>query len=170
MPFLVLQAVAQESGDGAEAKNSCPCCGGEYRQFDFWLGDWNTYNANGRLVGTNNIVLLQDSCIVQENWESNGFPYSGTSYNFYDADKAEWVQVWVDNQGGSLQLYGGLENGSMVLQSKAGPVSEDSIELNRITWTPNEDGTVRQHWETTKDNGETWTTLFDGLYRKKDAE
>ncbi len=32
-----------------------------------------------------------------------------------------------------------------------------------ITWTPNADGSVRQHWETSED-GKTWKTAFDGLY------
>ena len=35
----------------------------------------------------------------------------------------------------------------------------------RITWTPNADGSVRQHWETSTDDGKTWKTSFDGLYR-----
>ena len=37
----------------------------------------------------------------------------------------------------------------------------------RITWTPHPDGTVRQHWEQSTDGGQTWTTAFDGLYRRK---
>ena len=36
----------------------------------------------------------------------------------------------------------------------------------RIAWTPNADGTVRQLWESSKDDGKTWTVSFDGLYRK----
>ena len=38
---------------------------------------------------------------------------------------------------------------------------------NRITWTENPDGTVRQHWETRSEDSKEWTTSFDGLYRKK---
>ena len=34
------------------------------------------------------------------------------------------------------------------------------------TWTPNPDGTVRQHWEISSDAGKSWTTAFDGLYRR----
>ncbi len=36
---------------------------------------------------------------------------------------------------------------------------------NRITYTPNPDGTVRQSWETSADAGKTWQPAFDGLYR-----
>jgi hypothetical protein len=38
---------------------------------------------------------------------------------------------------------------------------------NRITWYDNDDGTVRQHWQVSKDGGKTWNTAFDGLYRKQ---
>ena len=38
---------------------------------------------------------------------------------------------------------------------------------NRITWTPNSDGTVRQLWEVSKDQGESWQTEFDGLYKRQ---
>jgi len=37
----------------------------------------------------------------------------------------------------------------------------------RITWTPNHDGNVRQLWESSDDDGKTWTTAFDGIYHKQ---
>ena len=47
------------------------------------------------------------------------------------------------------------------------PQAGGGRQLERITWTSNPDGTVRQHWEQSTDGGKTWTTAFDGLYRKK---
>jgi hypothetical protein len=38
--------------------------------------------------------------------------------------------------------------------------------VDRITWTPNEDGSVRQFCEISKDDGETWQVGFDGLYKR----
>jgi hypothetical protein len=35
---------------------------------------------------------------------------------------------------------------------------------NRITWSPQAEGRVRQHWETSADGGKTYTTAFDGMY------
>ena len=37
----------------------------------------------------------------------------------------------------------------------------------RGTWTPLEDGVVRQHFEQSGDDGATWTTWFDGYYHPK---
>ena len=39
---------------------------------------------------------------------------------------------------------------------------------HRISWTPNPDGSVRQHWETSTD-GAAWTTAFDGRYLRAEA-
>jgi len=37
---------------------------------------------------------------------------------------------------------------------------------DRITFTPRADGTVRQFWQASRDGGTTWTTSFDGIYRR----
>ncbi len=60
---------------------------------------------------------------------------------------------------------GALVDGSMVL-SGSRPAANGGTALHRISWTPNEDGSVRQLWETSLDDGSSWTVLFDGLYVK----
>jgi hypothetical protein len=37
----------------------------------------------------------------------------------------------------------------------------------RMTFTPREDGTVRQLIEKSSDGGRTWTVDFDGVYTKQ---
>jgi hypothetical protein len=144
----------------------CACCTPEARQFDFWVGVWETYQADGKLAGNNTIIILQDGCVLQENWISSGGGYTGTSYNFYNSRTKKWRQLWIDYQGGNLQLTGELINGNMVLQSEKLPNQKGEWQIDRITWTPNKDGSVRQHWEASTDDGKTWTTAFDGLYKK----
>lgn len=157
----------QETSDTTQ----CPCCTPTHRQFDFWIGEWIAYDLQkeGEVVaGTNRIVLLQDSCILQENWVSRGGVYTGTSYNWYDSRTNEWHQSWIDNQGGSLQLSGGIEQGKMVLRSNTMKNRKGETYINRIIWTPNPDGSVRQHWEISRNDGKTWETVFDGKYVKKE--
>ncbi len=49
----------------------------------------------------------------------------------------------------------------MVLSgSRVTPQGETVVD--RITWTPHDDSTVRQHWEMSSDEEQTWSTLFDG--------
>lgn len=148
---------------------ACACCSEKFRQFDFWVGDWETFVGAKKdtLTGTNHIVLMENKCVIQENWKSARGAYTGTSYNFYNPQTDKWHQTWVDNQGGSLLLSGNLEDGKMVLWSDPMKTRNGQTYRNRITWTPNPDGSVRQHWEVTYDDGKSWTTLFDGLYRRK---
>jgi len=169
--YLLSTCVLFSQGAGAQGGSdvSCPCCTPEYRQFDFWLGDWIAYDLQKEeeiVAGYNTIVLLQDSCVLQENWSSGSGAYSGTSYNWYDRENDRWHQSWIDNQGGSLRLSGKLEAGKMVLYSEPMNGSKGQVMINRITWTPGSDGTVRQHWELSRDRGGSWETLFDGLYRR----
>ena len=148
--------------------NAYPCKHNpKTKEFHFWVGDWNCYSANGSLAGTNNIVLLENDCVMQENWVGSGGTSTGTSYNFYNRTTDKWQQLWVDNRGNALQLTGQMEKGNMVLYSPETTTPAGGTLIHRITWTPNPDGSVRQHWESSRDQQKTWTTAFDGTYRKK---
>ncbi|MBL7863990.1 MAG: hypothetical protein JNK10_03885 [Cyclobacteriaceae bacterium] len=151
----------------AQAPQGCACCNEKAKQFHFWLGNWETFNPAGKLVGTNNIVLQQGGCVMQENWTSTGGPYTGTSYNFYNTATGKWNQQWIDNMGGSLQLEGEFNGTQMILKSKETKKRNGQLQIDRITWTPNPDGTVRQLWEASTDQEKTWTVAFDGLYKRK---
>jgi hypothetical protein len=139
-----------------------PCNTPEYRQFDFWVGDWNVESvAAPGTVSHNRISLINDGCTLREEYDTPQ-GYVGTSLNFYDSRRKAWHQTWIDNQGGGLVLEGGLQGRDMVLQSAA-----DAGQIQRITWTPLPDGRVRQHWQSTTDGGATWTTAFDGYYSRR---
>jgi len=140
------------------------CEGAEHRQFDFWLGDWNVYTPDGKLAGINSIVREYGGCVLHERYSTN-HGYSGESLNVYDASRKVWHQTWVDSTGTLLLLEGGLRGVSMVLEGQT-VGAEGQITKHRITWTPNADGSVRQHWESTDGKGE-WGTAFDGKYTRK---
>ena len=137
----------------------------EARQFDFWLGEWNVVAPDGKPAGQSRIEKIAGGWGLLENWtDADGT--SGKSINTWFPAKKQWQQFWVGS-GGALELSGELNaKGEMVLAG-ATPVATGGKRLQRITWTPNPDGTVRQHWQQSTDGGATWTTAFDGLYRKK---
>jgi len=151
----------------ALASNSPSCAAPEYRQFDFWQGDWDVRDPSGKIVGRNRIVAIQGGCALQENWNGTS-GHSGTSLNVYDNDRKRWHQTWVDSSGGLLQLDGGIADGAMVLRGET--IAADAASktaLQRITWTPQRDGRVRQFWESSRDGGKTWDVVFDGMYSKR---
>jgi len=141
------------------------CSGPEFRQFDFWLGDWDVKLPNGKVAGTNSIKSILDGCVLQESWEGSG-KVRGHSFNIYDAAAKRWHQTWVDNGGTLLNLNGGLEGGKMVLAGDSMDEKGTTVK-NRITWTPIDADHVRQLWETSSDSGKTWEVAFDGMYTKR---
>ena len=141
-----------------------PCESSEHRQFDFWVGHWEVFGPAGKKVGENRIEAIADGCALLEQWSGNG-GVTGKSLNIYDTSDRRWHQTWVDNSGSLLMLAGQLIDRSMVM-SMTGPSPTDPkvTQLQRITWTPASDGSVRQLWELSSDAGKTWTVLFDGRY------
>ncbi len=93
----------------------------------------------------------------------NGF--TGESFNTYDPGRKVWHQTWIDNANALLLLEGGIDDGKMVLEGDT-TSTDGHITKHRITWTPNEDGSVRQFWQSTNLKGE-WKTAFDGIYTRK---
>ena len=150
-----------------------PCSGPDHRAFDFWVGTWEvTTVSDGKPAGTNTISKVLNGCVLHENWagtpNADGSQFVGQSFNAFDGQTGQWHQTWVDGSGGVLKLDGGLDGAVMVLE---GPrkAADGTDQRHRITWTPHDDGTVRQTWTMTTDDGRSWTTLFDGLYRRKDG-
>ena len=150
-----------------------PCTGPPYREFDFWLGEWEVRGPKGQLLGRNRITSRYGGCVVVEEWESAG-GVSGSSFNFYDQNTKKWHQFWVDatgtnwlssdREGNPVTLRGGVRDGAMVMVSH--PDTLPSIGISRATWRPLPDGRVRQTFETSPDGGKTWTMSFDGYYKK----
>ena len=151
---------------GAQQAQQPPCAPEAHRQFDFWVGSWEVTNAQGNVAGVNEISSILGGCVLLEEWKSNAGPYAGKSFNVYDAARDTWHQTWVDNGGLLLQLDGGLVDGNMVLKGKR-PGQDGAEVLHRITWEPLEGGDVRQTWDTSTDDGQTWAQQFNGLYKKK---
>jgi len=136
----------------------------ESRQFDFWLGEWDVTTPDGKPAGESRIESMANGAGLLENWTGAG-NYLGKSLNAYNLAKKQWQQFWVGTGGGVLELAGGIVEGNMVLVGEHDVRGQHLTE--KITWTPNADGSVRQHWEQSTDGGKTWTDAFDGLYRRK---
>jgi hypothetical protein len=143
---------------------SATCSSPAHRAFDFWIGQWQVKQSDGKVAGSNRIDREYGGCLLHEHY-TTARGYSGESLNIYDASRKVWHQSWVDSDGLLLLLEGGIRDGKMVLEGQT--VGEDSkITKHRITWTPNRDGSVRQFWESTDDKG-NWVTAFDGLYVRR---
>ena len=146
----------------ASAQSSCDAP--EYRQFDFWIGEWTVTQNNGDLAGTNRITSILDGCVIKEDYHTpSGF--AGQSLNSYDRQTKQWIQTWMDNSGLVLRLSGVAKSNGMVLSGEGRDRQGRAI-VHRITWSLNDDGTVNQHWQMKLADSAQWSTLFNGTYTK----
>lgn len=153
----------------AQTQTPCACCTESHQQFDFWEGDWIVLDTAGNKLGENTISKEEQNCILKEKWRGTQGG-TGTSTNYYNSTDSTWNQLWISSNGNVLKLRGGLENGNMVLKSELIPGQRVDFYYNQITWTPNEDGTVTQRWDVCDKEGNILSTLFLGIYHRKEEK
>ncbi len=141
------------------------CDQAPYKDFDFWLGEWDVIAADGKQAGKNSIKKAYNNCVITEHYETPDGPF-GTSINIYDKNTGKWYQTWVDKSGLRLQLAGGLQGDIMLLSGET-KNKEGQIIEHKISWTPKQNGSVIQHWEMRKADEKNWRTLFKGTYIKQ---
>ncbi len=146
----------------AESQKPTPCAAPEYRQFDFWIGDWDAFDVGSPVkVARTRVDRVLGGCVLLEDYEgTNGS--RGESFSLYDASRKIWHQTWVTNRGQLLIIEGKIRAGEMVLSGvdHAG----GGRTLVRGTWKP-VNGGVRETAVTSTDGGKTWKPWFDLMFR-----
>jgi hypothetical protein len=144
------------------------CDGPEYRQFDFWIGEWDVRPANqpDAPVMSNVITREDDGCVIRERWQ--GARMTGQSVNIYDRSRAKWHQTWVDSTGGLHAYWGNRRaDGAMAFEGELPPQSGAARVPTRLTFVPLGEDKVRQFSEVSKDGGTTWTVNYDLIYTRR---
>jgi ketosteroid isomerase-like protein len=147
----------------AESAKPAFCLAPEYRQFDFWIGDWDAFDVENPAVKVahNRVDRTLDGCVLLEDYESTD-GLRGESFSIHDAARGMWRQSWVTNHGTLLVIEGKMQGGGMVLSGVQHAVSGDKFV--RGTWNA-EDGGVRETAVTSADGGKTWKPWFDLMFR-----
>jgi hypothetical protein len=161
-----LLVIVPKSTQATPAMTSNYCKAPEFKQFDFWLGDWDTFRIKdekpaGTSVARNRVTSILGGCALHEVYtRTDG--YSGESFTIYDSSRHVWHQSWVSNQGELAVVEGTREGNNIVL---SGHITDaQGMQLQRVTWKPVKDG-VRETCLGSRDHGKTWTVLFDILFR-----
>jgi hypothetical protein len=160
--IVVLFTGAVSSASSADSPKHATCLAPEYRQFDFWIGDWDAFDFDNPTtkVARNHVDLILDGCVLMEDYEgADG--HHGQSFSIYDASRKVWHQSWVTNRGELLIIEGSFKNGELLLSgidhTKAGHP------LVRGIWKP-VNGGVRETAATSSDGGKTWKPWFDLIF------
>ncbi len=171
--ILLFSFLYAQSSFAQKLPPKSPCLTNEtYRQFDFWIGDWEAFNLKGKKAGDSKISLILDSCVILEEWSGmtlpNGFAYKGKSFNTYNGTVNEWQENWTDNLGGNTHyVKGKFEGNKMIFETAPYQYSKDTVAIMRLTFFNLGPDKVRQFAQISKDNGNTWATQYDLEYRRK---
>jgi hypothetical protein len=169
LPALMMTvALGPRSAAAQIPDREAPCQDAVYRQFDFWVGEWDVLTPEGQRAGGNRIEKLLNGCLLMEHWTS-ARGGQGKSINYYDPAGEKWIQTWVDGQGGIIRVEGAFEAGSMRFEGEH-LYPDGRREHFRMTFTPQPDGSVHQFIEQSKDGGESWYVWFDGKYVRRTDE
>ena len=179
-PLAVIVFALQAPPQPAAPPKPFDCSAPEYRQFDFWVGEWDVVpnpatapphappSPPGRKPASNVIERAHQGCVLVENWD-DGAGGTGQSFNVFDRTSRQWRQTWVDSNGGLHQYWGGLENGAMVFQGEVPlpPASRfQGRRTVRLTFTPMGADKVRQFSESLNVDG-TWSVNYDLIYTRR---
>ena len=161
--LVCLGVATLATGAAAPAASSVKCTAPEYRQFDFWLGDWDVFETDGSQSARAHVDLIAGSCAVHELYEQiDGL--IGDSILSFDPVRKAWQQTWVTNGGTLMVLSGAFKDGAVTLEGEYHSPTGKNLP-HRITWKVEGSG-VREAAVMSKDAGKTWEPAFDVLFKK----
>lgn len=145
-----------------------PCAADErHHAFDFWIGDW-TVTVGGAFAGNNSIQPILGHCTIFEQW-TGAAGTTGKSFNYYDPGYDRWRQIWISDNGSFIEFTGVARDGGIFYTAETINPADGSKTLHKFEFTQIGNGIVRQYWETSNDNGETWTAIWDAEYARTAA-
>ncbi len=167
---LLVAATAAEAQQPPAAPH-CDTVDG-FNRLDFWLGEWQV-ESDGQVVGSNQIVKVQDGCAIEEHW-TDARGGTGQSLFYYLPTTDEWQQVWVTP---NAVAAGGVKQKKLTESFEDGGVRflgtitrpDGTTYLDRTTLRPLPDGTVSQHIQLSTDGGKSWSDGWRGIYHRTDA-
>jgi hypothetical protein len=167
--FIANDSAAHGSGAAAADARRAACAAPNYRQFDFWIGDWDVFDVDNPAIKVARVRVeaMLNQCVLHETYEgSDG--HQGQSFSIFDASRQVWHQSWVTNDGQLLIVEGGMQAGAMILNG-ADRTANGKERRVRGIWKPVNEG-VRESATRSTDGGVTWQPWFDLLFRRHQDE
>ena len=163
-------SVAQETDASATAvappPPACATDAAPYRDFDFWIGDWDVFDTADNVAGTNSISRRENGCLLVEEW-TGATGGSGTSLNFVDPATGKWRQVWM-SQGALIDYTGELDDaGVMRLEGEITYNRTGQSLPFRGSWALNADASVTQGFTQYNPETDAWDPWFTGIYKRQ---
>jgi hypothetical protein len=142
------------------------CKAPPYRQFDFWIGDWDAFDMDNprKVVARTRVTRILGGCVLLEDYQGADGHF-GQSFTIYDASRDQWHQTWVTNHGTLLVIEGGLEDGGKMVLQGTDRTNNNVTRQVRGTWISVPEG-VQESAVISTDGGKTWIQWFDLIFRR----
>jgi hypothetical protein len=149
------------------SKNPCQDPQGhpEFRQLDFWTGNWEVFNKDKKLSEVTIEKILND-CGLAETWTAAGTGNDGRGLSSYDALTKKWEYFWVAANGYMSHWTGALLGNEMRFVREQ-PNPKGGTRLRHWSLFSLPDGKVRELSLGSTDGGKTWTTEYDFTWIRK---
>ena len=164
--------VETEAADATTPAAAAPaaCQDAEYRQLDFWVGEWDLTWAQQDGTegnGTNSITRSPyGDCVITENFDgAPSLQFKGMSVSTYSKPAGQWRQAWVDDQGGFFSLHGGpQEDGTFILEIDR---YSEKVPYLRMKWEDITENSLVWRWQGKADADAEWTDNWVINYTRK---
>ena len=135
------------------------------QSLDFIVGNFTVHDAAGKEVGVSTAQVAEAGAAIHERRKIGAGREQQLWFYCYTKDKT-WRQFFLDRSGGINEFTARekLPDGTLKLEGSFAPAEGPAV-LFRMAITPLADHAHRRHLESSRDNGASWTTVFDYTYR-----
>ena len=159
---LILGSAATLSAAGPPPTQSCSTQ--QHHQFDFVVGNWLVRDSSGHVIGTTTFSKEYGGCVLIERWRGVGPAGEGLGVIGYRPASRTWHRDFIDQGRVALSFDGQREGAAMVMTGKE--YQPDVVRMHRVTWTPRSNGSVEERWQTSTDEGRSWSMHVYGVLER----
>jgi hypothetical protein len=156
-------------------------CTGEYRQFDFWIGEWDILNRNRPTDesrwydtggATDRVYPVAGGCGIVEHWRGHAYGefLVGFSLRAFNPTTGQWdlVLLWPsDGQPRFGELRGGFRHNRGEFYSR-GITAEGDTTFTRFTFSDITSETVMWQDGNSADGGRSWASTWIMEFTRRD--
>ncbi|MGZ8362329.1 MAG: hypothetical protein ACXW3D_00585 [Caulobacteraceae bacterium] len=147
------------------------CSAPEYRQLDFWVGDWDaSFDLGAGKTGHAVNHITRDeygACVIAEHFYQPDIDYRGHSVSMFDRQSKQWRQTWVDNQGSYIALAGGPVTGQKHIFELNTIRNADTAKFTRMIWEDVTPDSFTWRWQQRKAETDPWADSWVIHYTRK---
>jgi hypothetical protein len=150
---------------GVPSAARAACTAAPYHQFDFFVGQWNVYDAKGRFLGSDVVEKRLNGCVIYERY-TNPDGSVGIGLSGYQAKNGTWHQDFMGDDGLVVLLDGSRGHLAAMVMSGVDYPADGTRRHDTGIWVVH-GAVVEETWTVSIDNGKTWKTQFHGFFHRK---